>query len=129
MSRKFPLDSYDGTLVGWQDVVYAEEWDALVLGNGMSINLWGDFKYGSLFEEAEEQGYLSKKDRKLFRKLDIENFEEVLRKLSDAIVISEAIGEDRPTEQALHTSIQKALARAVQSVHVEQGHSRPHHPG
>jgi hypothetical protein len=121
MSTKLTPDSYDGTLLDWADVEEAEDWNALILGNGMSINLWGDFKYGSLFEEAKDSGFLSKKDRRLFKELGLSNFEEVLRKLSDAILIGEAIGEDRPTEQALHTSIQKALAQAVQAVHVEQG--------
>jgi hypothetical protein len=121
MSTKLAPDSYDGTLLSWADVEQAEEWDALVLGNGMSINLWGDFKYRSLYERAKEHRFLSKKDRRLFEKLGITNFEEVLRKLSDAIVIGDAIGEERSTERALHESIQKALAQAVQAVHVEQG--------
>lgn len=121
MGANAPPDPYDGTLLDWVDVKVTEEWDALILGNGMSINLWGDFEYGSLFQEAKDRGFLSREDLKLFDKLGTENFEEVLRKLSDAIVIGEAIGEERPTEQSLHTSIQEALAQAVQSVHVEQG--------
>jgi hypothetical protein len=121
MRTKIFPDPYDGTLLDWADIEGAEKWDALVLGNGMSINLWGDFKYRSLYETANESGFLSKKDRHLFKNLGISNFEEVLRKLSDAILIGEAIGDDRPTERALHESIQKALAQAVQAVHVEQG--------
>jgi hypothetical protein len=120
MSTKAPPDPYDGTLFDWSEIEQAEDWDALILGNGMSINLWGDFKYDSLYEEAKDNGFLSKQDRKLFKQLGVTNFEEVLRKLSNAIVVGEAIGEERPTEEALHASIQKALAQAIQSVHVEQ---------
>jgi hypothetical protein len=120
MGTKLTPDPYNGALSSWEDVGHAAAWDALILGNGMSINLWGDFDYGSLFKEAKESKLFSKKDKALFEALGIENFEEVLHKLSDAIVIGDALGEDRPTERARHESIQKALGKAVQAVHVEQ---------
>lgn len=121
MSTSNASDPYDGTLAGWPEVKAAEDWDAIVLGNGMSINLWGNFTYGSLFEEAKESGLISRTDLALFERLGTENFEEVLHKLSDAILVGDAIGEERPTERALHESIQKALARAVQKVHITGG--------
>lgn len=113
--------SYDGTLDVWEDVEQTEEWDALILGNGMSINLWEDFTYGSLYEEARASNLLSRADRDLFKALRLENFEQVLRRLSDAIVVGEALGKRRPQEQALHASIQRALAHAVRAVHIEGG--------
>jgi hypothetical protein len=121
MGTKLAKDPYDGTLAAWTDVEKAEEWDALVLGNGMSINLWANFNYDSLYIEAQTSRLLSRKDQELFDALGLTNFEEVLRRLSDAIVLGEAIGENRPAEQARHDSIQKALAKAVQRVHITGG--------
>src|SRR5947209_7483897 len=95
-------DAYVGKLLDWAEVEAAEDWDALVLGNGMSINIWGDFNYGSLYEQADKSGFLSETDRRLFERLQVTNFEEVLRKLSDAILIGDAIGEERQTERRLH---------------------------
>lgn len=121
MSTKLANDPYDGTLASWSEIRSKADWDAIVLGNGMSINLWGNFTYESLYEEAKETGLLSDADRALFEELGTENFEEVLHMLSDAILVGDAIREDRPTERALHESIQKGLARAVQKVHITGG--------
>ena len=121
MSTKLQNDPYDGTLPAWEHVEPEADWDALVLGNGMSINLWEDFAYASLFDTARQSGLFTKKDEALFDKLEVQNFEEVLRKLSDAIVIGDALGQRRPIERRRHKSIQGALAKAVQAVHVEQG--------
>lgn len=121
MSTSLAKDPYDGTLDDWRDVEQAQVWDAVVLGNGMSINVWGNFAYESLYKHAKKIKLFSKEDEALFDKLDIENFEEVLHKLSDAILIGDAIGEPSRTARARHESIQKALAHAVQAVHVEQG--------
>lgn len=112
-------DPYDGTLDVWEDVEAQQDWDALVLGNGMSINLWRDFDYRSLYRRARAGRLLSPADRRLFAALRLQNFEQVLRRLSDAIVVGEALGKKRPVERARHASIQKALAQAVRDVHVE----------
>lgn len=121
MRPKLAADPDDGALLPWGEIETVEAWDAIVLGNGMSINLWHDFGYGSLYEQAKASRLFSSNDEALFDKLGIENFEEVLRKLSDAILVGEAIGESRPEERARHESVQKALGHAVQAVHVQQG--------
>ena len=51
----------------------------------------------------------------------MENFETVLRSVSDAITIGEALGKKRPLERRRHRSIREALAHAVQGVHVTGG--------
>ena len=113
--------SHDGHLSKWDDVCDAEEWDALLIGNGLSINIWPDFKYGSLFEQARRSGHFTDADEALFDALGVENFETVLRSVSDAITIGEALGKKRPLERRRHRSIREALAHAVQGVHVTGG--------
>lgn len=43
----------DGHLMEWGEVERLAGWDALLLGNGMSKNVWPGFGYESLFVEAE----------------------------------------------------------------------------
>lgn len=121
MGTSLAKDPYSGKLDSWEAVGKAADWDALVLGNGASINIWNDFQYGSLFETAKKRKLFHKKDELLFDKLRVENFEEVLHSLSESIRIGEALGQDRSLELKRHSSIQKALAKAVQAVHVEGG--------
>ena len=44
----------DGSLPAWENVEGEADWKALLLGNGLSINVWRDFAYGSLFEKGSE---------------------------------------------------------------------------
>ena len=39
-------------LLKWANLVDASRWDTLVVGNGLSINIWNDFAYSRLFERA-----------------------------------------------------------------------------
>jgi hypothetical protein len=115
----------DGTLDAWDDVEGVAEWDALILGNGASINVWNDFQYASLFETARQRKLIQGDDEVLFDKLGVQNFEEVLHSLSESIRIGDALGLDRSAELERHASIQKALANAVQAVHVNGGEVPP----
>lgn len=65
---------YDGRLAPWAEVKALAAWDALLLGNGMSINVWPGFEYESLYKEAD----LSDSDRETFRVFNTRNFEAVL---------------------------------------------------
>lgn len=121
MATSLGKDPYDGKLFAWDEVKDAEDWDGLVLGNGASINVWSDFQYASLFEQAKTSGLFTSEDEALFEKLGSQNFEDVLHALSESIRVGEAFGERRKTDRARHKSIQKALAKAVQRVHVTGG--------
>jgi Domain of unknown function (DUF4917) len=68
----------DGHLMEWPDVERLTRWNALLLGNGMSINVWPSFGYDSLFQLAR----LQPADIRSFEKLGTENFEVVLEALS-----------------------------------------------
>lgn len=121
MSTNSARRPYDGKLAPWEQIEDAESWDGLILGNGASINLWADFGYVSLFEQAKESRLFSRNEEALFEKLGVENFEAVLHSLWEAIRVGEALGLDRALEVERHASIQKALAKAVQRVHVSGG--------
>jgi hypothetical protein len=113
--------SYDGRLPDWEDVQDEEDWDVLLLGNGLSINVWGSFEYRSLFETAKSRKLFSKDDIALFDALGSSNFEQVLHSLSESIRVGRALGEERRRDIARYQSVQKALGRAVHSVHIERG--------
>jgi hypothetical protein len=45
--RHMPSHPIDGTLPPWQDIARTHPWAALLIGNGLSINVWPNFGYGS----------------------------------------------------------------------------------
>jgi hypothetical protein len=121
MGTNFAPDSFTGELPSWKDIEEVADWDGLIVGNGASINLWSKFQYASLFEQAKKSGLFAPDDEDLFKKLGTENFEDVLHALSESIRIGNALGKERTTEHERHFGIQKALAKAVQRVHVSGG--------
>lgn len=113
----------DGTLCTWPELqAEYDDWSSLLLGNGLSRNVCGDFGYPSLFDEARRGGTggLTKIDRRLFEVLETKNFERVLADIAAAIRVAEALGEDPSPYLDRYQSVQRALGLAVKSVHVSQ---------
>lgn len=108
----------DGSLEHWDELVDAEDWQVLLLGNGLSINVWPPFGYRSLTERAAKSGGLTKKDRELFGKRT--NFERVLSELSTSIRVAHILDMDAEPIYARYRNIQKALGRAVHQVHLNK---------
>ncbi|MFI5010390.1 MAG: DUF4917 family protein [Solirubrobacterales bacterium] len=88
----------DGSLASWSEIADAEEWQALLLGNGLSIGVWPKFDYGSLYEHAQD-GTLTTEDRALFGSTS--NFERVLADLNVAIRICDSLGIDTAPQRLL----------------------------
>lgn len=107
----------DGTLVDWRDIAGAYEWDTLLLGNGMSINIWEPFRYRNLYGYAKDDG-LSVKDQKLFAATP--NFERVLGDLLTAIRVNKALGLRTSPLVEGYRNIQLALVKAVRAVHLNR---------
>jgi Domain of unknown function (DUF4917) len=105
----------DGTLVDWRDIATEHEWDTLLLGNGMSINIWEPFGYRNLYDHARSGG-LTAQDRKLFSRT--RNFERVLADLLTAIRVNDAVGVESKLLLERYRSIQRSLAHAVREVHL-----------
>ena len=110
----------EGHLSDWSDIQDAHQWDALLLGNGLSMNVWGNFGYDSLFEEAKRRGWLAHEDAPLFDRYGT-NFEGVLRALSTHIEVAKAVGVDPAPALRRHGAIRDVLSRAVHGVHVTKG--------
>jgi hypothetical protein len=106
----------DGTLFDWRDIATSHKWDTLLLGNGMSINIWEPFGYRKLYDRAKF-GDLSARDRKLFS--STQNFERVLADLLTAIRVNDAVGLDTKPLLERYRNIQLALAHAVREVHLK----------
>jgi hypothetical protein len=95
----------DGTLFDWREIATSYKWDTLLLGNGMSINIWEPFGYRKLYDHAKSGG-LSPVDRKLFASTP--NFERVLADLLTAIRVNDAVGLDAKPLLERYRSIQRA---------------------
>lgn len=111
----------DGSLGSWGDIERACAWNALLLGNGLSMHVWGGFDYRSLFEQARRggrHGRLTGEDQALFKALGTQNFERVLAELNAAIRMSEALSLDPKPFYQRYRSVKTALAGAVRGVHV-----------
>jgi hypothetical protein len=107
----------DGTLADWRDLATAYEWDTLLLGNGLSINVWEPFRYHALYDHAQADA-LSEADRRLFASTP--NFELVLADLLTATRVNEALGLDAAPLVERYQGIQLALVQAVRAVHLNR---------
>jgi Domain of unknown function (DUF4917) len=107
----------NGTLDDWRDLASQFKWDTLLLGNGMSINIWEPFGYAKLYDHARSRG-LSPEERRLFAATP--NFERVLADLLTAIKVNEATGIETAPLFAHYRNVQRALVRAVREVHLNQ---------
>lgn len=128
MRRRRQIDSsivaryHDDSLLSWGEVkARYDEWSGLLLGNGLSKSVCGDFGYSSLFEKAPQdgEGALTSDDRLLFEALGTRNFERVLAELGAAIRVADALEEPSGPYLERYQSIQRALGGAVQAVHVD----------
>jgi Domain of unknown function (DUF4917) len=79
----------DGDLEPWPTLAPVFSPCALLCGNGLSINVWQRFEYGSLFDHARGSSGLTAIDLKLFA--STENFERVLSDLNVAIRVDQAL--------------------------------------
>jgi hypothetical protein len=107
--------SLDGSLSAWADISQQFAESALLLGNGLSINVWPQFDYGSLFEHARKAG-LTSTDLALFA--DNTNFETVLAGLNTAIRVNEVLGLDPDPIYERYSGIQRTLGQVIREVHV-----------
>jgi Domain of unknown function (DUF4917) len=107
----------DGSLFDWQDIADRHSWDTLLLGNGMSINIWARFGYRNLYDHAKSTG-LSVRERRLFAATP--NFERVLADLLSAMEVNEAVGIETDPLLECYRNVQRALVRAIREVHLNQ---------
>ncbi|PND55784.1 hypothetical protein CRM90_21340 [Mycobacterium sp. ENV421] len=107
-------------LLRW-DQLRDRTWPTLLIGNGLSINVWSRFAYKSLLEHAN----LTPAARQFFGDLDTSNFEVVLEGLWHAERVLHALNQPHEQVKDLYESVQNALFEAVQDVHVPWALIRP----
>jgi hypothetical protein len=107
----------DGSLESWDDIVDEHAWQILLLGNGLSINVWPGFMYTALFDHARYAG-LTDEDLELFE--GTPNFERVLGDLLTAIRVLEIVGLDSDPLYERYRRIQLALGHAIREVHLNR---------
>ena len=101
-------------LLDWVDLENRSGWQTLVLGNGLSINIWSGFAYSNLFKRAS----LNHSACQLFSDFKTQNFETVLEALWHAERALAALEYDAGEVTKLYEHVQSALFQAVQKVHV-----------
>lgn len=108
-------DPPNGSLLDWRDIEDEHDWQTLLLGNGLSINVWPRFGYESLFEHARNGG-LTDQDCALFD--NTTNFERAMADLNTAIRVGDVLGVDTRPFYERYRSIQVALGHALREVHL-----------
>ena len=89
----------------------------LILGNGASIALHDNFRYGSLLEYARIHGLISQRVRRVFDQFSTNDFESAIRLLSQGRLLNLALGiRERKTSNA-EKSVRSGLIRTIQSIH------------
>ena len=91
-----------------------ESWPTLLVGNGLSINLWSGFRYDSLYNQAE----LSPQARDIFGELRTTNFETALECLYHANLVLTALRENYEKADQTYNQIRDALFAAVGGSHI-----------
>src|SRR5262249_55595599 len=99
----------------WSDLKDGTEWPTLLVGNGASVNLWADFAYPSLYEQAN----LSTVAKVVFADLGVTNFERVLEAIHHAHVVVEALENPTSAIDEQYKQVRDALFRAVNGVHID----------
>ncbi len=116
-NRHMTSHALDGRLASWAEVAGEHEWQVLLLGNGLSTNVWPAFAYGSLFDHVRGGG-LTAADLALFDSTP--NFERVLGDLNTAIRVAQVCGVDPAPFYDRYRRIQLALGHAIRQVHLNR---------
>ncbi|MFC3452690.1 DUF4917 family protein [Amycolatopsis speibonae] len=101
----------DDDLQDWR-TLDDREWLTLLIGNGLSINLWGDFAYPRLFDKAT----LSAQAKNIFAELETTDFEKTLECLYHARIVLEALGQGTSQVDTVYAEVRDALFGAVADV-------------
>ena len=105
------------TLKKWENIK-DEFTDALILGNGASIAVHDGFSYTSLWEIANDNGWISEKLKLLVETLKTgSNFELLLRKLLTAEIVDDEFEIDASKIKKASAELRTALINAVRNIH------------
>lgn len=97
----------------WDAVAKQSPWPSLLVGNGMSMNVWSGFDYRRLYSVAN----LSTDAERIFTALGTKNFEAVLEGLWQTRTVLDALGRRTSTMDRHYSDVRDALLDAVTHVH------------
>ncbi|RHA37748.1 DUF4917 family protein [Cellulomonas rhizosphaerae] len=103
----------DSDLQSWLSL-QEDDWPTLLVGNGLSINLWAGFSYSSLYQSAA----LTTAAQSIFNELGTTNFEQCLECLHHANIALSALNESTAKVDQTYEDVRDALFTAVGLVHV-----------
>ncbi|WP_205474451.1 DUF4917 family protein [Nocardioides sp. SYSU D00038] len=107
----------DADLQDWAGLS-SKDWPTLLLGNGLSINLWSGFRYASLYASAS----LTPEAQAIFAELGTTNFEQCLECLHHANIALRALHKSTTKVDQTYAEVRDALFETVGDVHVPWGH-------
>jgi hypothetical protein len=118
----------------WRDIAKNYQGGAILLGNGASIAIDKAFRYKSLYETLENklahssENECLKKALKLFKAYKTDDFEYILRKLSQAQITNDALEIDDPNDllKSTYANIRKSLIDLIAEIHPKQDIVSPH---
>lgn len=105
--------SINGDLADWATLA-EKEWSTLLLGNGLSMNLWAGFGYRSLYASAT----LSDEAKAIFTELGTTNFEQCLECLHHANIVLRALSDSTARVHTTYEQVRDSLFKTVGDVHV-----------
>ena len=100
----------------WEEIK-DEFTDKLLLGNGASRAVWDSFEYRSLYEEAESVERISPRLAKLFLNLGTNDFEYVLRLLSQTRRVNQILQIRDEYTSKLYRKLKRALIDTIHEIH------------
>lgn len=100
-------------MVPWERIS-GQDWGAILIGNGASRAVWEDFKYESLYQNAD----LGPHESAVFAALETHNFERVLDSLRVARAVCKAVGHPPEDAENLYLQIRAELVMAITDLHV-----------
>lgn len=112
-------------IVQWRDI-QDQYTDSLLLGNGASMAVHPQFGYGSLFERAQQIGYITPAVAGIFDRFGVNDFELVLRRLWQASLVNQSLEIPHGRVEEAYAEVRTALISTVRDLHVDYDHALPH---
>ncbi|ABI90335.1 hypothetical protein CH72_4825 [Burkholderia ambifaria AMMD] len=101
----------------WLDIA-GDFSETLLVGNGASVAVHGEFGYRGLYEAAQVHRFIDAAVQDVFTKFETNDFELVLRRLWQTKQVNTALGIAVKEVDDAYSAVRGALIKTVQRVHV-----------
>lgn len=107
---------YNYKIWQWDDIKDKFD-DTILLGNGSSIAISENFKYKSLFEYAKSNNLLIGETEQLFKKFETDDFEFILRILSQTNEVNKILNIDDRLTIKRYSELRESFINTIQKIH------------